>query len=162
MYDTYMVGNIEDATYALQLDDSSDEYLDEGGYRRAFVVNGVVYKVPYVDVNNFWPRGRQIRHTEWVQEFESGCIHSEAEWEHYLLYRDKFPSHPFYLPEMSLWVAGPDNVPIIAAEWITGESDWGQVASDFSHLMPKTHLMDLCDSNVILSGNRYYIIDLGC
>lgn len=140
-----MIGNEVDATYALGLGYGSDEYWDEGGFRRAFLVNGVLYKVPIHDEDLF-----------------INCRHSWDEYKHYQLMLPHMQD-PLALPRMTVYTVGEESIPVTACEFINGRmraAEW----SDYAHLVPSVanHLFDLCGDNVLYYNDKFYLVDLGC
>lgn len=142
-----MIGTYEEAEMAL---DGGLPWLDNGTSRVAYLSNGVVYKV---NINDAWDDNM-------------------VEWNHYTLLKRQYMDPEVALPETYLHQINGKSV--IAMEYITGtgvSECWcisdkephaeNCMSPEIRRLVTK-YIDDIGGMNVIVSENRYYIIDLAC
>lgn len=145
-----MVGNITDATAAL---DGTAEYLDEGCLRKAYLINGIVYKVCFSP------------NDDWFNENEPEAVNEV---------RAKNTRHDVVIPEVTSYVIGGRVVNAI--EFVDGVfigscigSELGKACDCAPYPCFTPEMRDYMESlyddatsggNVILSAGVYYLIDL--
>lgn len=145
-----MVGNITDATTAL---DGRGQYLDEGCVRKAYLINGIVYKVCFSP------------NDDWFNENEPVYVNEV---------RAKNTRHDVIIPEVTSYVVGERIVNAIEfVDGVTVGACIGVELGSECDCMPfpcftpdmRDYMEFLYDDatsggNVILSEGVYYLIDL--
>lgn len=142
-----MIGSREDAAAALY---GELPHLDDGTSRRAYLSDGVVYKV---NINDSWDDNLD-------------------EWNRYVRLKGEYMDPNVCLPET--WLYEIDGKSVIAMEYIEGtglaecycnpdsEPHTDGCMTDEAKNLIRKYIDDLGGMNVILSDNIYYIIDIAC